>query len=114
MTRVGVIGLGRMGTPIASNLVAAGFEVAVWNRSSAKTESLAESAGVTVFGNPRELAEASDVVISMLSNDEASSEVHRGLDGVFAADPSPQYGWSWAPIARVTSENWRPTRPPQS
>ncbi len=91
MTRVGVVGLGRMGSPIASNLAAAGFEVAVWNRSFAKAEALAESAGVAVFGTPRELAEASDVVISMLSDDAASAAVHRGPDAVFAAVPSPQY-----------------------
>ena len=91
MIRVGVVGLGRMGSPIATNLAAAGFEVAVWNRSRPKTEALAELARVTAFATPREVAEVSDVVISMLSDDEASSEVHLEENGILTAASAPRF-----------------------
>jgi 3-hydroxyisobutyrate dehydrogenase-like beta-hydroxyacid dehydrogenase len=85
MSRVGIAGLGRMGTPMATNVAAAGFDVVLWNRSSAKAHELASSIYATVCDTPRELAENCDVVITMLSDDAASSQVFLPPEGLFGA-----------------------------
>lgn len=85
MTRVGFAGLGRMGALMASNLAEAGFDLTVWNRSRGKAEELAAGTGAAIAGTPRELAESSDVVVTMLADDAASEQVHLGEDGLFSA-----------------------------
>ena len=64
--KVGFVGLGIMGTPMARNLMAAGYELVVHNRSRKKAEDLAASSSAAVAENPTELAEGSDVVVTML------------------------------------------------
>ena len=85
MTRVGFAGLGRIGAPMATNLAAAGFEVLLWNRTIETAERLAREIDATVCSTPRDLAERSDFVITMLANDDSSTLVHEGDDGLFAA-----------------------------
>jgi 3-hydroxyisobutyrate dehydrogenase-like beta-hydroxyacid dehydrogenase len=85
MKQVGFAGLGRMGAPMATNLARAGFEVTVWNRTTEKANRLAEDIAVAVSATPRELAERSEIVITMLANDPASQRVHFGPDGLLAA-----------------------------
>ena len=82
-TRVGFIGLGLMGGPMARNLLKAGFQLTVWNRSRAKADALA-SAGAKVAASPREVAENSDVVITIVSDPPALESVLWGADGVLA------------------------------
>ena len=79
--RVGFIGLGIMGKPMAKNLMDSGFELAVHNRSPEKAEELGE-AGATVAASPREVAEDSDVIITMLPDSPQVREVVTGEDGV--------------------------------
>jgi 2-hydroxy-3-oxopropionate reductase len=79
---VGFIGLGIMGKPMAKNLIEAGHELVVYNRTQEKAEELAED-GATVAGSPREVAEQSDVVITMLPDSPQVEEVLAGEDGVF-------------------------------
>jgi 3-hydroxyisobutyrate dehydrogenase len=86
MTSVGFAGLGRMGSLMASNLAGAGFPLAVWNRSRGTAEQLAGATNAVVSTTPRELAECSDVVITMLADDQASYQVHHGDDGLLAAE----------------------------
>jgi 3-hydroxyisobutyrate dehydrogenase-like beta-hydroxyacid dehydrogenase len=83
--KVGFIGLGAMGSAMASNLVAAGHQVLVWNRSEAAMQKL-ESLGAKVMSTPDRAAQV-DVLHSMLANDQAVREVI--LDGglVDAMDP---------------------------
>jgi 3-hydroxyisobutyrate dehydrogenase-like beta-hydroxyacid dehydrogenase len=71
--KVGFIGLGAMGSAMASNLLAAGHDVTVWNRSAAATEPLA-SLGAKVARTPDRAAQG-DVLCSMLANDQAVREV---------------------------------------
>jgi 3-hydroxyisobutyrate dehydrogenase-like beta-hydroxyacid dehydrogenase len=71
--KVGFIGLGAMGSPMASNLVAAGHAVTVWNRSSAACEPLA-SLGAKVASTPERAAQG-EVLCSMLADDRAVREV---------------------------------------
>ncbi len=78
---VGFIGLGIMGKPMAKNLMDAGHELVVFNRTREKAEELAGD-GATVAGSPREVAERSDVVITMLPDSPQVEEVLTGEDGV--------------------------------
>lgn len=73
-TRVGFLGLGLMGEPIALNLVRAGVDLLVWNRTAEKTKAL-EAAGASVAGSPAEVFAGSEIVIAMLANAAAIDEV---------------------------------------
>jgi 2-hydroxy-3-oxopropionate reductase len=79
---VGFIGLGIMGKPMAKNLMEAGYELVVHNRSPEKAEELAAE-GATAAGSPREVAEGCDVVITMLPDSPQVEEVLAGEGGVF-------------------------------
>ncbi|EIL94107.1 MULTISPECIES: NAD(P)-dependent oxidoreductase [Rhodanobacter] len=81
--KVGFIGLGAMGSAMASNLIAAGHSVTVWNRSGAACAPLA-SLGAKVASTPDRAAQG-DVLCSMLANDQAVREVfleHALLDAM--------------------------------
>ena len=75
--RVGFIGLGKMGTPMALRLLAAGNELAVWNRSEASTKPLIRE-GAIAAGTPAEAELGADAVITMLFDDAAHEEVFFG------------------------------------
>jgi 2-hydroxy-3-oxopropionate reductase len=79
--KVGFIGLGIMGKPMARNLMDADYEVTVYNRSPEKAEELGEG-GAAVARSPREVAEKSDVIVTMLPDSPQVREVVAGEDGV--------------------------------
>lgn len=81
--RVGVIGIGTMGGPMASHLVEAGTPVTVWARSTAATAEL-EKRGTAVASSPRELAEHADIVVSVLPDLPQLIENLEGDDGLLA------------------------------
>ncbi len=74
MNRVAFLGLGAMGARMARNLLRAGYQLAVFNRTYDKTHPLC-SDGAQVFKSAREAVGASDIVISMVTDDQASREV---------------------------------------
>jgi 2-hydroxy-3-oxopropionate reductase len=80
--RIGFIGLGIMGKPMARNLMEDGYELVVYNRSRGKVDELAQE-GAEAAGSPREVAEQSDVVITMLPDSPEVREIVAGEDGVF-------------------------------
>ncbi len=80
--KVGFIGLGIMGKPMAKNLMDAGYELVVQNRSPEKAEELANEGNATTAGSPREVAEACDIVILMLPDSPDVEAVVAGEDGV--------------------------------
>lgn len=82
--RIGFIGLGVMGRPMARNLLDAGTELVVHSRSPGPVDEL-ESAGATRADSPRAVVEASDVTILMLPDDAAVSAVVEGDDGILSA-----------------------------
>ena len=82
--RIGFIGLGIMGSRMAANLAAAGYEMTVWNRTAATAEAFATEHGVNVAATPAELAAASDVVIKIVVNGEQVEEILVGEQGVIA------------------------------
>ena len=79
--RVGFIGLGIMGMPMARNLMDSGYELTVHNRSPEKAEELGKE-GAAVAATPRDVAENSDVVITMLPDSPQVREVVAGEVGV--------------------------------
>jgi len=83
MQRIAVLGLGIMGGAMAQNLLKAGFEVTVYNRSPEKAAPL-EAAGAHVAATPREAAQTVDVVLSMVADDIASRAMWLGDDGALA------------------------------
>src|SRR6478609_1397998 len=82
--KIGVCGTGRMGSSIAQRLMSVGYEVGVWNRTSARTKSLTD-AGARLVASPAELIEGCEVVIVMLLNDNASEAVYRDPNGILQA-----------------------------
>ena len=78
---VGFIGLGIMGTPMALNLVKAGFPVTVYNRTASKAEVL-KQAGARVAPTPAEAAREADVIVTIVSDTTAMEEVVLGKDGI--------------------------------
>src|SRR3954452_17808165 len=84
MTKVGFIGLGRMGHGMAGRYLDAGFSVAVWNRSKAKAEDLI-ARGARWASSPADAADGADAVVTMVADDEASRAVWLGKDGAAAA-----------------------------
>ena len=83
MKKIGFIGLGTMGLPMAGHLLKAGYQLMVYNRTVAKTASLKEQ-GAEVADSPAKMAGTCDVVITMLTADAAVEEVLFGRDGVNA------------------------------
>jgi len=81
--RIGFIGLGQMGRPIAENVIAAGHRVTVWNRTLEKTKGLE----ATVASGPADAARAAEVLVTMLSDDRAVEEVLFGREGAATALP---------------------------
>src|ERR1700679_2572173 len=81
--RMGFLGLGQRGSGIAHNLIRAGQELIVWNRTPGKAGPLVEL-GASAVLTPGEAA-ASDVVITMLADDAAVAAVLDGPDGLLAA-----------------------------
>jgi len=81
--KVGFIGLGMMGQPMAENIARAGYDLTVYNRTREKTAPLAD-AGAAVASNPKAVAEAADVIIMMLAGPEVISEILQGPYGLKA------------------------------
>jgi 2-hydroxy-3-oxopropionate reductase len=79
--RVGFVGLGIMGAPMARNALKAGFAVTVTNRSIDRARPLGE-AGATVVKTPREVAERADIVVTMVTNTPDVEAVTFGKDGI--------------------------------
>ena len=82
--RIGFLGLGKMGTPMARHLLAAGHELRVWNRSEGRTEPLLRE-GAIAAGTPAEAELGADAVITMLFDDAANEEVLFGANGLMDA-----------------------------
>jgi len=83
--KIGFIGLGNMGVPMAKNLIKAGHQVTVYNRNTAKAKQFAQEHGIEAVEKPADLLLEADVIISMLSDDEAVKRVYIGEKGIFAA-----------------------------
>jgi 3-hydroxyisobutyrate dehydrogenase len=81
--KLGWIGLGNMGTPIVKNLLKAGFEVAVFNRTKEKEQAVIE-AGATSANSAGQLINDCDIVFTMVSDDNAVKAIFDGGSGLLA------------------------------
>jgi 3-hydroxyisobutyrate dehydrogenase len=82
--RIGVAGTGKMGSVIASRLQSLGHEVTVWNRTRALAQPLLD-AGLSWAESPQALAGGCEVVLSLLTNEQALNDVYLSANGLFAA-----------------------------
>ena len=82
-SKLGFIGIGYMGRPIAQRLLKAGFRLTAYDRHRTKAEQLVRYGG-TVAENVAELSSNCDVVLSCLASDEAVLNIYKGADGAFA------------------------------
>lgn len=102
--RIGWIGMGRMGYPMAERLAKAGHDVAVWNRTRSKTDPLA-AAGAAVADRPSDLA-TRDILFTMVSTGADLNDVLFGANGVIdgRAEPLPRIVVDCSSIAVDESE----------
>ena len=84
MAKIGFLGLGEMGRPMASRLLRAGHVLTVWNRGAERTVPLAEE-GAMVASSPAKVAAGADFVITMLATPEALEQVLFGTAGLAQA-----------------------------
>jgi 3-hydroxyisobutyrate dehydrogenase len=80
---VGLIGLGLMGHPMGANLLKAGHELTVWNRTASRGDDLVAQ-GAKRAATPREVAAASEVILTIVSDPPALESVLWGESGVFS------------------------------
>src|SRR5437879_10272292 len=81
--QLGFIGMGGMGSRMAARLLAAGYDLTIYNRNRERTR-LLEKQGATVAAEPGELAAHVDIVLSSLADDVAVENVMLGPDGTLA------------------------------
>jgi 3-hydroxyisobutyrate dehydrogenase-like beta-hydroxyacid dehydrogenase len=100
---LGFIGLGAMGSRMTTRLLAAGYTVVGYNRTAAKAQALV-AAGMSLAPSPRLVAEAADVIFSMVSNTEALEAIAQGPDGVLAG---LRPGKTWVEMSTVSASATR-------
>src|ERR1700736_3316949 len=82
MAKLGFLGLGIMGYPMARNLIRAGHDVGLWSHSAAKATQLAAEAGGTVCETPRQVAEAADCLFLCVGTSAMSEQIIVGANGI--------------------------------
>jgi 3-hydroxyisobutyrate dehydrogenase-like beta-hydroxyacid dehydrogenase len=101
--KIGFLGLGQMGSGMAANLLRAGHELAVWNRSPQKAQALVAQ-GAVLARTPREAAAGREAIVSMLADDAALEEALRGNDGVLEGLPRGALHVSSSTISVATAD----------
>jgi 3-hydroxyisobutyrate dehydrogenase-like beta-hydroxyacid dehydrogenase len=101
--KIGFLGLGQMGAGMAANLLRAGHDVVVWNRSPQKAQPLVAD-GAVLARTPREAAAGRDIIMTMLADDAALEQVLSGNDGVFEGLPRGALHISASTIAVATAD----------
>lgn len=86
MAKIGFLGAGTMGSAMVPNLLKAGHEVTVYNRTLEKARPL-EAVGANLAATPREAVDGADAIISMVTDDAASRAVWTGKDGALSGSP---------------------------
>ena len=101
--RIGFIGLGIMGKPMARNLIKAGFPLTVHNRSRAKVDELVKD-GASAANSPAEVASAADIIITMLPNSPDVELVALGANGLKSAAKKGQLLIDMSTINPIVSQ----------
>jgi len=103
--RIGWIGAGRMGTQLATRLLRAGYEVAIWNRTPEKAQPLVDL-GATLVASPAELADR-DLVFSMVSASKDLEQVVLGEGGLLSGEATPRILADVSTVSQETSAKVR-------
>ena len=103
MKRIGFIGLGTMGLPMAKRLLEAGYQLIVYNRSLEKAKGL-ESLGAQVATSPEEVARQSQVVFTMLTADKAVEDIILGAGGIATSASEGMIVIDCSTISPITSK----------
>ncbi|WP_028296343.1 NAD(P)-dependent oxidoreductase [Olivibacter sitiensis] len=101
--RLGWLGIGNMGNPMAGNLLKAGYSLTVYNRTAERAKPLIEK-GAKQAKDQAELVEGCDVIFTMLSDDKAVEEVYLGNDGLFTKPVKGTLFINMSTVAPGTSE----------
>jgi 3-hydroxyisobutyrate dehydrogenase len=101
--RLGFVGIGYMGRPIARRLLESGFKLTAYDRNRAKAAELIAYGG-KVAESVSELSPICDVVLSCLPSDEAVLDIYRGPDGVFAHAPGGSLAIDLSTVYPETSQ----------
>ena len=99
-TRVGFVGLGLMGLPMARNVLKAGYQLTVWNRTAAKAAPLVAE-GAHQAGGPAEVAQRSDVVVTIVTDSPDVEAVVGGEGGVLSGAAA---GSVWIDMSTISPE----------
>ncbi len=83
MHKIGIVGLGIMGSGMASNFLKKGHQVFVWNRTASKVKDLTDE-GAVLCQIPAEITQAADLIFEVTANDESSRQVWLGEEGILA------------------------------
>jgi 3-hydroxyisobutyrate dehydrogenase-like beta-hydroxyacid dehydrogenase len=102
--KIGFIGLGNLGTPIAENILESGHELFVYNRTASKTKVLTDK-GATACATIKELAAACTVIVTMVSDDKALQSISEGADGLIKNLQPGGVHISMSTILPLTAEN---------
>jgi 3-hydroxyisobutyrate dehydrogenase-like beta-hydroxyacid dehydrogenase len=100
--KIAYLGLGTMGSGMASNLTKAGYELTVWNRSAEKCEAFARK-GARVANSPADAVREVDLVMYSLSNDQAVEEVVFGAKGILTGIKEGQIAVDMSTVLPATS-----------
>nr|WGE00864.1 NAD(P)-dependent oxidoreductase [Bacillus velezensis] len=101
--KIAIVGLGNMGRPIAENIMKAGYSLTVYNRTKEKAADLLDK-GAGYAETPRQATEQADIVLSMLSDDEAVTDVTFGACGIIAGLSENGIHISMSTISTALSE----------
>ena len=102
ITTISFLGLGTMGGGMASNLLKAGYKLTVWNRSGEKCKAFAKK-GARAAESPADAIRDADLVIYMLSNDQAVEEVVFGANGILSEIKEGQIAMDMSTVLPATS-----------
>ncbi|MCW3089794.1 MAG: 6-phosphogluconate dehydrogenase, partial [Ferruginibacter sp.] len=100
MMKIGWVGLGAIGTPMARNLLNKGFPVSVYNRTREKEKELI-NLGATAAPDLQHLSQVSELVITMVTDDEAVEQVYNGPNGLLA---NPVHGTLMIDMSTVSTQ----------
>jgi 3-hydroxyisobutyrate dehydrogenase-like beta-hydroxyacid dehydrogenase len=101
--KIGFIGLGNMGAPMAQNLLKAGYHLQVYNRTLSKADELGEGQ-ITKCKTPADAAYGVDIIITMLSEDEVLKETVLGEEGILKTLPKGALHISMSTISPETAK----------
>jgi 3-hydroxyisobutyrate dehydrogenase len=82
--KIGIAGTGKMGTAVATRLKSVGHDVLVWNRTEAKAQA-AVALGATWCATAKDLIQQSDIVICLLTNEQALDDVYFSSNGLLSS-----------------------------